>query len=197
MPLSGGFSVLDSIGSIKTTPGGPTGSTGPQGIQGIQGLIGPGILEDIYNEEIIVPIFPARLPINIAQTLETTVYTIGATFADITNLTVNITPKFQSSKVRVTGCVNIYLGTGLSAVSCRLMRNGSSIQQYDTVAFNNNTQVTGATAWTFDYIDSPGLITTITYKVQAKNTQGGSVINNIINGPDLVVSSITVEELYQ
>ncbi len=174
---------------------GPQGNPGPTGSQGPMGPT--QVFEDPYVEDVIVPVYPSRLPDNIVQTLESTVYTITAAFADITNLTVNISPRFQSSKVRVTGCVNIYLGSGLSAVSCRLMRNGSSIQQYDTVAFNNNLQVTGATAFTFDFIDSPASISAVTYKVQARNTQGGSVINNIINGGDLVISSITAEEILQ
>ena len=208
MPLNGGFSVLDSIGSIKTTSGGPTGSTGAVGAQGPigntgltgaigpTGLPGPPIFFEEYIEDIVFPII-APIARNIAQTLETTVYTITGAFADITNLTVNIIPKFGNSKFSIRGCVNIYLGNGLSAVSCKLLRNGSSIQQYDTVGFNNNTQVTGATVFTFEYIDTPATLSTLTYKIQAKNTQGGSVINNITNGPDLVLSSITVDEIYQ
>jgi hypothetical protein len=172
---------------------GPQGNPGPTGVQG---PVGPHVIaEELYWEE---PVFPIIAPIarNIAQTLETTVYTITGAFADITGLTVTITPKFGNSKFRITASVNIYLGNGLSAVSMRLMRNGASIQQYDTVGFNNNTQVTGET-WMMDFIDTPATISALTYKIQAKNTQGGSVINNIINGPDLVVSSITVEEIYQ
>lgn len=165
-------------------------STGAQGPPGASMMY-----EDAGQEDIIVPVFQ-RLPDNVVQTVTTTQYVVTGAFADITGLSVTISPRYQSSKIRITAVVNCYFGTALTTMAFKLLRGASLAKQYDTATLNNNAGVIGMPV-VFDHLDSPASVAAQTYKMQAKNTNGGGAVNFVVNVGDVIVSTITAEEILQ
>lgn len=176
-----------------------TGPQGNQGVQGIQGLPGvPILIEDGLQGEdgLTIASQPQVIPA-FTQTIESTLYALTNAYADVTGLTVNITPKSKSSKIRVTAVINTYFGSALTVVNYQILRGASVIKEYMTAGFNNNAAQFG-TSIVLDYLDSPASITALTYKIQAKCPNAVSAfVNQLINGGDVVFSSITVEEILQ
>ncbi len=131
-------------------------------------------------------------------------------WADITGLSVSITPSSASNKILVLTVVN-YTTTGAASNGYRLVRNSTPISIADAAGsrplFSGmNADGNINTSWIMssstNYLDSPATTSAITYKVQAFGTYSGTMYVNFQSAnrdnPQYdarSVSSITVMEI--
>lgn len=101
-----------------------------------------------------------------------------------TNLTVSITPKFNTSKIKITALGTIYC-TASGIATATLVRNSTSLSSFST---SNTVEVCGVLQW----YDSPATTSATTYKVQLARTVGGTA-NWGSSGTQVII----VEELAQ
>ena len=123
--------------------------------------------------------------------------TTSTSYVD-TNLTVNITPKFSTSKILVTmdGACQVY-DDGINPWAfAQILRDSTSL-----VAVRYGLYVAGVgsdTNWygthSMSHLDSPATTSQLTYKVQTKLVGGG---HTTIWQPDSMPSTITVMEVAQ
>ena len=120
----------------------------------------------------------------VSTTKTDTFSTTSTSFADITGLTVSITPTSSSSKILVI--VSISLGNnGTTGSILRLLRDSTLINSGD-VASNRplGYAYVGADSqynihtYSSNYLDSPATTSTITYKTQTHTTSGNPVYVN-------------------
>ena len=140
--------------------------------------------------------------------------TTSASWSDITDLTVTITPQSASSKFLVsfdvtggntTGGGGVKIVRDISGVGSTNIMNGinwssrtpSSVGNYYTYGDNNSQMTNGVSK-----LDAPNTTNSITYKLQARlGVSGGTFqINNTVNQTDvaytfLTTSHITVMEI--
>ena len=149
--------------------------------------------------------------VNFTGTQETT----GATFVDVTNLTLTLTPASSTSKFYVV--CNIAVSSTQNFAFLRVVRNGTQIITPDTVGnrapshFAFQSYDSNSNGWQMFYLpcqflDAPSTTSNVTYKVQfrARGDTGTAYINrtprnsNDSNGWDVNgVSSLTVMEIAQ
>ena len=131
-------------------------------------------------------------------------------WADITGLSVSITPSSASNKILVLTVVN-YTTTGAASNGYRLVRNSTPISIADAAGsrplFSGmNADGNINTSWIMssstNYLDSPATTSAITYKVQAFGTYSGTMYVNLSSADRNAsqydarsVSSITVMEI--
>jgi hypothetical protein len=137
--------------------------------------------------------------------------TTSTTFSDVTGLSVSITPSSTSSKILVTGSVNIgSLGFTTNAAFMRLRRDSTDIALGDTAASRVRSYTGSGTdpalmpSSSVNYLDSPNTVSAVTYKIQlASNVSGVLVgVNRWGNDADNVfttrgISTITLMEIAQ
>ena len=141
---------------------------------------------------------------NVKQTnvTATSSYT-NTSYADLTPMTVNITPIFTSSKVLITVNLNIGIGGFAMDVYFRLMRGGTQIG-----GANNSTVLAASFGegsdhqylnwpFAFTFLDSPATTSVTTYKVQALCSGGGTYYLNrrAWDNAHNTNSTITVQEV--
>jgi hypothetical protein len=131
----------------------------------------------------------------------------STTFADVTGLSVTITPQSTSSKIFVMATVS---GTGQESATNffgRLVRDSTAIDVGD--ASGSRIQATihardagGQSSMPIMFLDSPATVSAVTYKIQVRSQGAGSAIYVNRSGPDAdsattarTVSSITVFEV--
>ena len=153
--------------------------------------------------------------IQVVQAVKTdTASTNSATFADISGLSVSITPTSTSNKILVT-CNLFVSGVMNSFGGFRVLRDSTAIGlgtagtgsqtnvSMSTVAVNASSSAYGLTNASFEFLDSPSSTSSLTYKVQF-----GSMFNSVntyINRPHVdsedralemyTSSQITVKEV--
>lgn len=135
-------------------------------------------------------------------------YSSVTVWTDISGLSVDITPKFATSKIMVEVMVHASISSSTS-INFRVLRNGTAIGVGNT----GNTGQAGFrlensnTSWAdnafYKYLDSPNSATTQNYKVQVLPYYDGRnvTINNSYSGGAgddyTVISTITVTEIAQ
>ena len=124
----------------------------------------------------------------------------GTSYADVTNLTVSITPKFSTSKILVTWFVN-----GV----CSTANNSTIVQGYLQLADGSNNQIIqianqgvagGASnnlwnVFSGTYLHSPATTSATTYKIRFYSPTGSGIQNNNYQTTSGGGSSITVQEI--
>ena len=145
--------------------------------------------------------------IQVQSSILTTAVTFSNTsFADVSGLTVDITPSSSSSKVLVTAHLGGVSGAGAHAQLFGFARDSTVIGETTHSATNaaafgqyhgNNTQ--HFTPMSFQMLDSPNTTSQVTYKVQSKTTGSSFYLNRWANdtGTFGFSSSITVMEIAQ
>jgi hypothetical protein len=136
-------------------------------------------------------------------------YSSISTWTDHPGLSVNITPKYATSKVLIRSMVQ-FSTAGATTLNCRFVRNGTPICLGSTAsnAQGSFRGISSSTAWcgvaTGEYLDSPTTTSTITYKIQYLPYAADArtvVFNNSYDGTNYdactVTSSITVMEVAQ
>ena len=137
---------------------------------------------------------PAGSIIQVKQSSFSTYATFNnSSFSAISGFTVDISPRFKSSKILIT--LNLLLEIrSASIVAIELTRGGSSIFTNTGGLRANETANGGYT--TYSYLDSPKTIDTLTYGVQTRTSNSDYTFNNYIgSGP--ANSFLTVMEIAQ
>jgi hypothetical protein len=103
--------------------------------------------------------------------------TTSASYADI-GLSATITPKYSTSKILAIAQVPQSGKNGPTDVFCKLVRNSTDICIAGTgwIAYTGNSNISGASSITMNYLDTPATTSATTYKVQACSETGGSTI---------------------
>ena len=125
---------------------------------------------------------PAGSIIQVKQSSFSTHATFSNTsFSAISGFSVDISPRFNSSKILIT--LNLLLEIrSASIVPIELTRGGSSIFTNEGGLRANESSNGGYT--TFSYLDSPESTSTLTYGVQTRTSNGDYAFNNYIgSGP--------------
>lgn len=126
----------------------------------------------------------------------------STTFADVTGLSVSITPQYTTSKIFVMATVSGTGATGGTNFFGRLMRDATAINVGD--AAGNRTQATiGARDQDYQstmsvmFLDSPATISAVTYKIQIRSQSGGQsvFINRGTGDGDSAVTARTVSSI--
>jgi hypothetical protein len=147
--------------------------------------------------------------LQVVSTTKSDTFTSSSTsFADITGLSVSITPQEATSKVLVLVQLNASNDVGVNYAQVQLVRGSTAIDIGDTAG--SRTRASGF-VWAFDqtlvdvvtlsFLDSPATTSATTYKVQLRNTAAGtSYVNRSKLDSDTAVfarlaSTITVMEI--
>jgi hypothetical protein len=148
--------------------------------------------------------------LQVLSTSKTDTFTMSSsTFADVTGLSVAITPSSTSNKILVSLSLSGGGTPGVSAMQIKLVRDSTDIALGDTAGSRvrttiGNTPASDASAnpsTSILFLDSPNTTSSTTYKVQVKNNGSGSVWVNrssadVDNGSYArAVSTITVMEV--
>jgi hypothetical protein len=130
---------------------------------------------------------PAGSILQVVSTTKTDTFsTTSGTFVDITNLSVTITPSSSSSKILVFGAVSgASNGVSTPRVPIRLMRDSTAISIGDTAGSRTRTTSSGSSTNAtvidsvgFNFLDSPGVASATTYKLQTFGIDTTTVVIN-------------------
>ena len=145
----------------------------------------------------------------VVQTLSSTGLTqqviITGSYEDINDLSVVITPKFNTSKILIM--VHVY-ASYTDAGMLRIMRDSTRIPNNDQGSADNKNGFAmvrhaadnEGNMYSFTHLDSPSTTNAITYKVQAcrEGGSGDMAINRRMSNTNYsLCSSITVQEIAQ
>jgi hypothetical protein len=147
--------------------------------------------------------------LQVVSTTKTDTFTSTSTsFADITGLSVSITPSSATSKVMVFYNVTGSGDVGTNTASIRLVRGTTAINIGDTSGSRTPAtngifegEVTAIGNASTNFLDSPSTTSATTYKVQVRcNNTGNAFINRCENNTDqgtnnTTTSTITVMEI--
>ena len=106
---------------------------------------------------------------------DTTSHNNGATRADISGITVNITPSATSSKILITSSLNFCGYEGGYSFALYLMRDSTDLAIGDAASSRARATIGGLTdsangydmrPWHYTYLDSPNTTSQVTYKWQ-------------------------------
>ena len=147
----------------------------------------------------------------VVQTVKTDTATVTTNaFADISGMSVSITPSSTSSKVLITGVVSISVDTTSEPLAAiRMMRDSTEIgvstgaSSTNTTAlfdtdFGDDSQIErGMMHIPLNFLDSPSTTSSTTYKVQGTTFNTGSLLLNRrgVNDTVRTISSITLMEV--
>ena len=146
--------------------------------------------------------------LQVVSTNKTDTFSMSSTtFADVTGLSVTITPQSTSSKIFVMASVSGTGTTGATNFFGRLVRNSTPINVGD--AAGSRTQATIAardqesqSTMSVMFLDSPATTSATTYKIQIRSQSAGSAvyINRSVTDSDAAstartTSNITVFEI--
>lgn len=124
--------------------------------------------------------------------------TTSTTFADVSGLSVSITPSSTSNKILVFATVMTSNGFGSSAVKLNLLRDSTILGEGSTGTEKASIVNYGYThSSALNWLDSPSTTSSTTYKIQFA-TDSGNVIyvnRNAIDANYTGSSSITVMEI--
>jgi hypothetical protein len=146
--------------------------------------------------------------LQVVSTTKSDTFTMSATtFADVTGLSVTITPQSTSSKIFVMAVVS---GTGQIAATNffgRLMRDSTPIGVGNAAGSRTQSSISARdqdnqSTMPIMFLDSPSTTSATTYKIQVRSQGAGSLIYINRSGPDgdsdtnsRTVSTITVFEV--
>lgn len=110
---------------------------------------------------------------------------VSPTWADITGLSVSITPTNSSNKILIIASFQMQTSSATGSAFARLMRNSTAISIGDTAgsrtsasAASNFAQVYNSAGNSITFLDSPATTSAVTYKLQMNN---GNVTTAYLN----------------
>lgn len=147
--------------------------------------------------------------LQVVSTVKTDTFTMASTtFADVTGLSVSITPQSATSKILVISTVSCGSNYATNAAMLRLMRDSTAIFVGDSAGSRTQASNYSApdsagvvTSETQMFLDSPATTSATTYKIQIRsNAAGTSTVNRSYTDNDStanarLASSITVLEI--
>ena len=121
-------------------------------------------------------------------------YTNSTSYVDITGLTVNITPKFSTSKIYVTmqgGRFGMYSNASYYS-NVQLVRDSTVLTygQPSDRGSNSNGNACGQGALSF--LDSPATTSQITYKAQVKSSSSSGTVYPTNSGTGLTIVAMEI-----
>lgn len=126
----------------------------------------------------------------------------STSFADVTGLSVAITPSSTSNKVFITANFVVSNGSGARSMYFNLLRGSTDIAQPDTPDTNDctiqcNTQVasSGIEVAKISFLDTPSTTSATTYKIQYKQDSGTTYVGRRGDSDQRSVSTITAYEI--
>lgn len=131
----------------------------------------------------------------------------STTYADVTGLSVNITPKSTSSKIFVTAVVSGSGTTSTTNFFGRLMRDSTAISIADAAGSRTQTTIgardqDNVSTMPIMFLDSPATTSATTYKIQIRSQTSGQAVyinRGVVDADNAntarTVSSITVMEI--
>lgn len=139
--------------------------------------------------------------LQIKQTNLLTAQSFSTTYADITGLSVSITPQFTSSQILVVVTATLS-GAANATVFLKCLRGSTDIGVSTAgSSINGNVVIQSAGIFglysaSFSVLDSPASISALTYKVQGVTDTGTGYVNRRNNDANFGgTSSITVYEI--
>jgi hypothetical protein len=146
----------------------------------------------------------------VKSTAKTDTFTMSSsTFADITGLSVSITPTSASNKILVLATLSVGNNPGVTSIAVQLMRDTTAIGIGDTAGSRG--RVSGSTkavdtsiqtSLAVNFLDSPATTSATTYKVQIRSVAAAQtvVVNRSSDDTDSgnytrSISTITVMEV--
>jgi hypothetical protein len=146
----------------------------------------------------------------VSTTKTDTFSTTSTSYVDVTGLSVSVTPRSTSSKVLVTGHIQLNQRNSNTNGVYQITRNGTPIAIGD--AAGSRKRVTGSyrpgdsnsnggmTQLAFEYLDSPSTTSTVTYQIQIVSNTGTLAVNTAADDADnstnsRAVSTITASEV--
>ena len=147
--------------------------------------------------------------LQVISTIKTDTFsTTSTSFADITGLSISITPTSATSKIYVVASVCGGVNGGNNTQQFRLVRDSTAIGVGDasgsrtrsTSGLNYQADSNRLDSFTFQHLDSPSTTSATTYKVQSIVSSGTVYINRTYGDADgatwpRTVSTITVMEI--
>ena len=108
----------------------------------------------------------------------------SATFADVTGLSLSITPSSASSKILVFGYTLVAWDSANAKIGINLVRGATNILVGDAAGSKlrvsgftyTSTANNGLFSLPFNYLDSPSTTSATTYKIQANNLDGAGTV---------------------
>ena len=127
----------------------------------------------------------------------------STSFADVTGLSVSITPSSTSSKIFIETNFLVSNGSGGRSMFFNLVRNSTDIAQpsspdSDDCTLQCNTSPDNSYAIAIakiSFLDSPSTTSSTTYKIQYKQDSGTTYVGRRGDGDQRSVSTITVFEI--
>ena len=155
---------------------------------------------------------PTGTVLQVVQAQKTDTFsTSSSSFVDITGLSVSITPTSASNKILVFFVVQIApSNSGWFGTQAKLLRNSTDIAVGDASGSNPRVTIDASTnvqnsvlilPFTMQWLDSPTTTSSVTYKLQLRNTQSQNTIVNksTYSGSteqnSMLASTITVMEI--
>jgi hypothetical protein len=142
----------------------------------------------------------AGIGTNVVQTVKTDTFSIASsTFTDVTGLNVSITPTTNTSKVLVMVYVFVAGDPGIAPIQARLLRGstvifesaGGSVKSF--AAYEQAGERAGG--YTPVFLDSPGVNTSVNYKVQVRIATGTGYVGRTAGNQTHSATSITAIEV--
>jgi hypothetical protein len=112
------------------------------------------------------------------------------TYADITGLTVTITPQATTNKILIVAANHILCSSDPANSSLKIVRNSTDI--FSSIQLIGGVGNSGG-SWSSIYLDSPATTSATTYKMQFNRSSGiGTVYSNVSGGlSNLLVCEIS------
>lgn len=206
---SGDVTITNSMATAITTAGDLIKGTG----SGTFSRLGIGSTGQVLTVSGGAPVWASSSAKGgqVVSTIKSDTFTMNSsTYADVTSLSVSITPTSNTSKILVMATLSGQGAYGSAAIMWRIVRDTTAIGV--GTAASNRTQATSGSFVAADastqnsgsmtYLDSPATTSSVTYKIQVMtNTNGNTVYVNRSSGDSdsyqyaRTASTITVMEI--
>ena len=154
---------------------------------------------------------PAGGILQVVSTTKTDAFSTSSTsYVDVTGLTVSVTPASATSKVLVSGHIQLNQISGGTIGIFQIVRDSNAIGIGDTASTRiratgsyrpgDLNSSSGSTQLAFQFLDSPSTTSATAYKIQLRTNTGTIAVNTTDNNSDnaedaRAVSTITVMEV--
>ena len=142
--------------------------------------------------------------LQVVSTTKTDTFTMASTtFADVTGLSVTITPSSVSSKIYIMAAIACGATPATVAIQSQLLRNSTSISIGDAAGSRTRTSgnalpqaITDMSFMGINFLDSPATTSATTYKIQVRGNVASTVaVNRSVNDADAATSARTASSI--
>jgi hypothetical protein len=168
-------------------------------------------LDDVITNGVVEKrALPSGSVLQVVSTTKTNIFSMtSTTFADVTDFSAAITPSSTSSKILITGSINVSTNGTSNAAMWKILRDSTDIAVGDAAgsrirAYSGGEFGTSAVmpSQAFNFLDSPNTTSATTYKIQIRSNTSGQAaqVNYWVSDTDAAtrvrgVSTITLMEI--